>query len=106
MISQDFISGLPKTKKGHDRIMVVVDHGLTKGVIFIPTNKELTTLEAAELHFDHTVKRFGIPDDIISDQDPLLVSKACKSLMKLCNVKQRISTAYHPQTDGETEQFN
>ena len=71
MISQDFISGLPKTKKGHDHIMVMVDHGLTKGVIFIPTNKELTTLEAAELHFNHTVKRFGIPDDVISNQDPL-----------------------------------
>ena len=56
MISQDFISGLPKTKKEHDCIMVVVDHGLMKAVIFIPTNKELTTLEAAELHFDHTVK--------------------------------------------------
>ena len=67
MISQDFISGLPKTKKGHDHIMVMVDHGLTKGVIFIPTNKELTALEAAELHFNHTVKQFGIPDNIISD---------------------------------------
>ena len=106
MISQDFISGLPKTKKGHDRIMVVVDHGLTKGVNFIPTNKELTALEAAELHFDHTVKRFGVPDDIISDRDPLFVSKTYQSLMKLCKVKQRISTAYHPQTDGETERVN
>jgi len=56
MITQDFISGLPKTKKGHDRIMVVVDHGLMKGVIFIPCSKELTALEAAELHFDHTFK--------------------------------------------------
>ena len=53
MISQDFISGLPKTKKDHDHIMVVVDHGLMKGVIFIPTNKELTALEAAELNFNH-----------------------------------------------------
>ena len=56
MISQDFISGLPKRKKGHDHIMVVVDHGLMKGVNFIPTIKELTTLEAAEPHFNHTVK--------------------------------------------------
>jgi len=50
MITQDFISGLPKTKKGHDHIMVMVDHGLMKGVIFIPCSKELTALEAAELH--------------------------------------------------------
>ena len=83
--------------------MVVVDHGLTKGVIFIPCSKELTALEAAQLHFDNTVKRFGIPDDIISDRDPLFVSKTYRSLMKLCGVTQRISTAYHPETDGETE---
>jgi len=56
MITQDFISGLPKMKKGHDHIMVVVDHGLMKGVIFIPCSKELTALKAAELHFDHTFK--------------------------------------------------
>ena len=73
---------------------------------WIPTNKELTALEAAELHFDHTDKRFGIPDSIISEQDPLFISKTYKSLMKLCNVKQQISTAYHPQTDGETEQVD
>jgi len=56
MITQDFISGLAKTKKGHDCIMVMVDHGLMKGVISIPCSKELTALEAAKLHFDHTFK--------------------------------------------------
>jgi len=106
MITQDFISGLPKTARGYDRVMVVVDHGLTKGVIFIPCSKELTALEAAELHLDHTVKRFGLPEIIISDRDPLFVSKTYRSLMKLCEIKQRVSTAYHPQTDGETERVN
>jgi len=106
MITQDFISGLPKTKKGHDRIMVMVDHGLTKGVIFIPCSKELTALEAAELHFDHTFKRFGIPEIIISDRDPLFVSKPYRGLMKLCGINQRVSTAYHPETDGETERVS
>jgi len=106
MITQYFISGLPKTKKGHDRIMVVVDHGLMKGVNFIPCSKELTALKAAELHFDHTFKQFGIPEIIISDRDPLFVSKTYRSLMKLCRIKQRVSTTYHPKTDGETEQVN
>jgi len=106
MITQDFISGLPKTARGYDRVMVVVDHGLMKGVIFIPCSKELTALEAAELHLDHTVKRFGLPEIIISDRDPLFVSKTYRSLMKLCDIKQRVSTAYHPQTDGETERVN
>ena len=88
MITQDFISGLPKTKKGHDCIMVVVDHGLMKGLIFIPCSKELTALEATELHFDHTFKRFGILEIIISDRDPLFVSKTYRGLMKLCGIKQ------------------
>ena len=83
--------------------MVVVDHGLTKGVIFIPCSKELTALEAAELHFGHTFKRFGILEIIISDRDPLFVSKTYRGLMKLCGISQRVSTAYHPETDGETE---
>jgi len=106
MITQDFISGLPKTKKGHDRIMVVVDHGLTKGVIFIPCSKELTALKATKLHLDQTFKRFGIPEIIISDRDPLFVSKTYKGLMKLCGINQRVSTAYHPETNGETERVN
>ena len=75
MITQDFISGLHKMKKDHDHIMVMVDHGLTKGVIFIPCSKELTALEATKLHFDHTSKQFGIPEIIISDRDPLLFQR-------------------------------
>jgi len=106
MITQDFISGLPNTKKGHDRVMVMVDHGLMKGVILIPCSKELTALEAAKLHFDHMFKRFGIPEIIISDRDPLFVSKTYRGLMKLCGISQRISTTYHPETDGETERVN
>jgi len=92
MITQDFISGLPKTKKGYDRIMVMVDHGLTKGVIFIPCSKELTALEAAKLHFNHTFKQFGIPEIIIFNRDPLFVSKTYRGLMKLCRIKQWVST--------------
>jgi len=106
MITQDFISGLPKTKKGHDHIMVVVDHGLTKGVVFIPCSKELTALEAAKLHFNHTFKQFGIPEIIISDRDPLFISKTYRGLMKLCGINQWVSTAYHPETNGEMERVN
>jgi len=88
MITQDFISGLPKTERGHDHVMVMVDHGLTKGVIFIPCSKELTALKATELHLDHTVKQFGLPKIIISDRDPLFISRTYRSLMKLCKIKQ------------------
>ena len=106
LISQDFISGLPKTKQGYDRIMVVVDHGLSKGVNFIPTNKDITALQTAQLQIDHVFKRFGLPDDIISDRDPLFTSRTYWNLLKLLGIKQRLSTAYHPETDGETERVN
>jgi len=56
MITQDFISRLAKTKRGHNCIMVVVDHGLMKGVIFISFSKEITALKATKLHFNHTFK--------------------------------------------------
>ena len=106
MISQDFISGLPRTKQGYDRIMAMVDHGLSKGVNFIPTNKDITALQTAQLQIDHIFKRFGLPDDIISDRDPLFTSRTYQNLLKLLGIKQRFSTAYHPETDGETERVN
>jgi len=106
MITQDFISGLPKTKKGHDCIMVMVDHGLTQGVAFIPCSRELTALEAAKLHFNHMFKQFGIPEIIISDRDPLFISKTYRGLMKLCEINQQVSTTYHLETNGETEWVN
>ena len=86
--------------------MVVVDHGLSKGVIFIPTNKDITGLQMAQLQIDHIFKRFGLPDDIISDRDPLFTSRTYQNLLKLLGIKQRLSTAYHPETDGETERVN
>ena len=106
MITQDFISGLPRMKWGYDRIMVVVDHGLSKGVKFIPTNKDITELQMAQLQIDHIFKWFGLPDDIISNRDPLFTSKTYQNLLKLLGIKQRLSTAYHPETDEETERVN
>ena len=106
LILQDFISGLPRTKQGYDQIMVVVDHGLSKGVIFIPTNKDITALQMAQRQINHIFKWFGLPDDIISNRDPLFTSRTYQNLLKLLGIKQRLSTAYHPETDGEAEQVN
>jgi len=69
IITQNFISGLPEMEKGCGCIIFMVDHGLLEGVVFIPCSKGLTALEAAELHFNHTFKPFGIPEIIISNRD-------------------------------------
>ena len=65
-VSIDFITDLP-ISNGYDSIMVVVDHGLTKGVVFIPCNKTIDAPGTAQLYYEHVYRRFGLPTKIISD---------------------------------------
>ena len=105
LVTTDFITDLPEVN-GFDSIMVVVDHGLTKGVILIPCNKTIDALGSADLYLDHVYKRFGLPDIIISDRDPHFAAALFQELGKMLGIKHKMSTAYHPQTDGETERVN
>ena len=100
--SMDFITDLPPVK-GYDSILVVVDQGLTKGIVLIPCSKTISAEETAQLLLENLYKRFGLPDKIISDQGPQFASKAFVELLKLLGVKSFLSTAYHPQMDGTTE---
>ena len=108
--SMDLITDLlPVTGQGMinlNAIMVVVDHGLTKGVILTPCSKTLTMEGAANILLDNLYKRFGLPDSIISDRDPRFAAKTFQELFKLLGVKSKMTTAYHPQSDGTTERFN
>jgi hypothetical protein len=103
--SMDLITDLPPID-GYDSILVVVDRGLSKGVILIPCNKNLTWEGTAILLRDNLFKRFGLPDEIISDRDPRCAARAFQELLKLLNIKSNLSTAYHPQSDGATERVN
>ena len=98
----DLITDLPPTD-GHDSILVVVDQGLSKGVILIPCSKTLTSEGTAQLLLENLYKQFGLPDKIISDRGPQFASKVFIKLLKLLGIKSAPSTAYHPQTDGTTE---
>src|SRR5258708_7457223 len=89
-----------------DALMVVVDHGLTKGVVITPCAKTLTEEGAGEILLNQVYKRFGLPDSIISDRDPRFTDKSFQELLKLLGVKSKLTTAYHPQSDGTTERFN
>ena len=91
---------------GYDSILVVVDQGLSKGVILSPCAKTITWEGIAELLQDNLFKRFGLLDRIISDRDPQFAAKAFQELLKLLNVTSSLSTAYHPQTVGATKQIN
>ena len=103
--SMDFITDLPPVN-GFDSILVVVDQGLTKGVILTPCRKTITTEETGRLLLENLYKRFGLPDKIISDRGPQFASKSFVELLKLLGITSALSTAYHPQTDGTTEQVN
>ena len=103
--SMDFITDLPPVDN-FDSILVIVDQGLTKGIILIPCAKTITAEETAELLLCNLYKRFGLPDKIISDRGPQFASKAFVELMKRLGINSALSTAYHPQTDGTTERVN
>ena len=103
--SMDMITDLP-TSGGYDSILAVVDHGLTKGVILIPCNKTLMADQCAQLLLDNIYKQFGLMDKIISDRGPQFTAKSFLELLKLLKIKSSLTTAYHPKSDGATEQVN
>ena len=91
---------------GWDSLLVVVDQGLTKGVILLHCAKTITAEQVATLLLDNFYKRFGLPDKIISDWGPQFTSQLFKELLKLLEIKSALSIAYHPQTDRTTEWVN
>lgn len=104
-ISMDFIVALPKTQAGFDSIFVVVDR-LTKIAHFIPTVTTVTASGVADIFMKNIFKIHGMPSEIISDRDPKFLSEFWITLFKMCGTKIKLSTAYHPETDGQTERTN
>ena len=98
----DFVSGLPKTVKGNDSIWVIVDR-LTKSAHFLPMRINHPIKRLAELYIDEIVRLHGIPPSIVSDRDLRFTSKFWRGLQDALGTKLRLSSAYHPQTDGQTE---
>ena len=86
--------------------MVVVNHGLMKGVILIPCSKTIDAAGVAKLFLHHVFKRFGLHDSLISDRGPQFASAFARELARLLQYDVKLSTAYHPQTDGQTERTN
>ena len=101
-ITMDFITKLPKTSSGYDTIWVIVDR-LTKSAHFLQIKEtdEMNTL--AQIYLKEIVSRHGVPISIISDRDSRFTSHFWKSLQKALGTKLDMSTACHPQTDGQNE---
>src|SRR5271156_5442779 len=101
----DFIMDLPLSD-GFDSILVMVDHGSTKGVILSPCHKTIDSAGTATILLDSLYKRYGLPDKAISDRGPQFASHVFRELGHLLGINLAMSTAHHPQTDRATERSN
>jgi hypothetical protein len=102
MITIDFVGELPKSRRGRDAVLVVVDK-LTKRAYYEPCNTTATAKQTAEMVFRRVVREQGLPLTIVSDRDTRFTSRLWNELWALCGTKLGIATAYHQQTDGQSE---
>ncbi|GJT87418.1 putative reverse transcriptase domain-containing protein [Tanacetum coccineum] len=101
-ITMDFVTKLPKSSQGYDTIWVIVDR-LTKSAIFVPMRETDPMDKLARMYLKEVVTRHGIPVSIICDRDPRFASNFWRSLQNALGTNLDMSTAYHPQTDGQSE---
>ena len=104
-IMKDFIVPLPRTKNRYNGILNIVDW-LSKMTRLIPIKADVTALEVAKLSKDNIYRHHGLPQRNISDRDRIFGSKFWKNLFRMLGTKLAPSTAYHPQTDGQTQIAN
>ena len=101
-ITMDFVTGLPRTSKGNNAIWVVVDR-LTKSAHFIAIREDASLDNLARIYIKEVVRLHGAPLSIVSDRDPRFTSNFWRSLQRALSTELHLSTAYHPQTNGQSE---
>ena len=105
IVAMDLITQLPKSQ-GSDTILTIVDQGCTRVAIFLPCTMLITAEGVAQLYMEHVYRWFGLPTKVISDRDPRFTSHFARALCEKLQIRQNISTAFHPQTDGLSERKN
>ncbi|GJR07387.1 putative reverse transcriptase domain-containing protein [Tanacetum coccineum] len=103
-IAMDFITKLPRIRNGHDAIWVIVER-LTKSAPFLPIHEDFKMDRIARLYLNEIIARHGVPILIISDRDSRFTSRFWQSMQEALGTQLDMSTAYHPQTDGQSERI-
>jgi len=101
----DFITGLPRTLRQHDFIMVVV-YMLRKVAHFIPIKNTYSTSEVAHVFIRKIVRLHGVLKNIVLEKDAKFTSKFWKKLFAILGIDLAFSTTYHPQTNGQIKRVN
>ena len=101
-ITMDFVIGLSRTRRQHDALWVIVDR-LTKSAHFLPISNDDPLDKLAQLYVEEIVRLHGVPISIVSDRDPGFTSRFCSSLHDAMGTRLHFSTAFHPQTDGQSD---
>lgn len=105
VISIDFVGELPRTARGKDFLMVIVDK-FSKRAWYEPTKKTITAKQAARVIFEKVVRHQGLPDVIISDRDPRFKARLWKALWRECGTKLAMTVSFRAQANGGTETHN
>ena len=95
----DFVTGLPRSPKGHEAIWVIVDK-MTKTTHFIPVKMNYSLDQLAQIYIEEIMSLHAVPASIVSDPNPRFTSKFWESLHKALGINLSFSTTFHQQTDG------
>jgi len=103
-ITMDFVVGLPQTLRKFDAVWVIVDR-LTKSAHFIPVVTTYTSGRLAQIYIQEIVRLHSVPISIISDRGPQFTSHFWRAVQSELRTRVELSTAFHPQTDGQSERI-
>ena len=103
-MAADF-KNFPRDSKGYNTVCVIINR-LTKQTIIIPTTREITSGGFAELYYDRVWRIYGFPEILLTDRGPQFTADFATELSRLCGIRQKLTTAAHPQTDRQTENYN
>ena len=111
-VTMDFVTDLPPSSAESDAqseaytcILVIVDR-FTKMAIYLPCRKDIDSPELARLFFEHVICQHGVPEHIITDRGTQFTARFWSRVCSHMSINHRLSTAFHPQTDGQTERQN